>query len=85
MAKFDNRFLTPMQGFTQSKIEKAKTYYCPNKPFQLIMQLSQPVSSEDKVPEEFKVSADFRCHPAPPLPVKPRSPLTTAHKRPAKY
>ena len=24
MAKFENRFLTPIQGFTQSKIEKAK-------------------------------------------------------------
>ena len=24
MAKFDNRFLRPLQGFTQSKIEKAK-------------------------------------------------------------
>ena len=23
MAKFENRFLTPIQGFTQSKIEKA--------------------------------------------------------------
>ena len=25
MAKFENRFLTPIQGFTQSKIEKAIT------------------------------------------------------------
>ena len=25
MAKLKNRFLTPIQGFTQSKIEKAKT------------------------------------------------------------
>ena len=24
MAKFENQFLTPIQGFTQSKIEKAK-------------------------------------------------------------
>ena len=27
MAKFENRFLTPIQGFTQSKIEKAKTIH----------------------------------------------------------
>ena len=27
MVKFDNRFLKPIQGFTQSKIEKAKLSY----------------------------------------------------------
>ena len=27
MAKFENRFLTPIQGFTQSKIEKAKNWF----------------------------------------------------------
>ena len=26
MAKFDNRFLKQIQGFTQSKVEKAKSF-----------------------------------------------------------
>ena len=30
MAKFENRFLTPIQDFTQSKIEKAKIQLCRN-------------------------------------------------------